>query len=157
MLKHDDEVKRIVNEREIEIRLKKYFKYLDNVVGEDYASLVLASNSSLTESLKMFTKKFDDISDNDIIFALLRSSVISKDVNSNINLIVKSYLENGDFEELFDLIRDNYSIRKQLTRNFIRDSYSSNYQIYNKKEDNDNTLGNVLSLKYYQMSLDYNK
>lgn len=157
MLKHDDEVKRIVNEREIEIRLKKYFKYLDNLVGEDYASLVFASNISLTESLKMFTSKFDDISDNDIIFALLRSSVISKDVNSNINLIVKSYIDNGDFEELFDLIRDNYSIRKQLTRNFIRDSYSSNYQIYNKKEDNDNTLGNVLSLKYYQMSLDYNK
>lgn len=146
-------VKKLLEEQEIDLRLKAFFKHLDSFVGEDYACLVLSSDISITESLKMFSKKFDDVSDIDIIISLLKASVISNDKDSYINNLVKDYINNGDFEELIDLVNKNLSVRKMLTRNFIRSSYSDNYRIYSKKNDDDNTLGNVLSLKYYKMSL----
>ena len=147
----------LLKERKIEKDLKDYFKYLDSVYGEDYATQVLSLCPSLKKSIQYRTDKFNYTSDEDIILSLLKSSVLSRDTNSYINLLVKSYIAEGELEELFDLVIENYSVRKMLTRNFIRDSYGNNWDLYHKKNDNDNTLGNLLTLRYYNDSLNYNR
>lgn len=149
-------IQRALKEFKIERDLKQYFKYVDSVFGEDYASQLLSLNSSLKESLKIFTDKFEYTNDEDIIISLLKASILSKDKNKYINLLVKDYIENGDLEEIVELVKTNYSIRKMLTRIFTMESYGSNWELYSKLNDNDNTLGNILTLNYFHDSIHNN-
>ena len=149
-------IQKALKELKIERELKQYFKYIDSVFGDDYASLLLSLDPSLKNSLQIRTDKFGYTNDEDIIISLLKSSILSKDKNSYINILVKNYIENGDLEDIMELVKSNYSIRKMLTRNFVTESYGSNWEHYSKIDDDDNTLGNLLTLNYFHSSIHSN-
>ena len=78
----------------------------------------------------------------------------NKSMDNTQRYLVNAYIDEGRFEDLMNLIYHDLSVRKMLTRVFIRESYAMNYELYAKKEDtHDNTLGNMLSILYFQNSL----
>ena len=142
-----------LKERKIESNLKKFFQFMENLYGDEFSSLILSTTISPKESLEMFTSSFPNITDTDIILALIKASILSRDVEEKYNRYVRHMVSNGRFEDLMNVIYNNRTLRKQLTMNYIRDCYGTNQQIYSKKEDNDNTLGDMLSIIYFQESI----
>ncbi len=155
MSNHKNVEFRILKERKIEKQLKNYFKLMDISYGEDFASQILSSSKSPRESLQMFTSKFPEISDTDIILALIKASVITRDDNYAI-LFIRDMIQEGNMEDVMNIVYSNLRLRKMLTRTFIHDCYADNYQSYGKSSD-DNCLGDLITIYYFQNSINLKK
>lgn len=145
-------LKQIFKERKIEIQLKDYLKKMNECFGEDYTSLIFSSEKRPSESLQLFTKKYPDVSDTDIVLLLIRGAVVSDEENYQ-NLFIQDLIENGDMEDIMNLVYSNLSLRKMLTRTLIHVSYGSNFDFYQKKRKEDNTIDKLLTLQYFQESI----
>lgn len=152
MFDKDTIFKQIFKERKIEVQLKDYLREMNDCFGDDYTSLVFSSDQRPSESIKLFTNKFPSVSDTDIVLLLIRSAVVSDEENYQ-NLMIQDFIENGDMEDVMNLVYSNLSLRKMLTRSLIHTSYGSNFDFYQKKKKEDNTIGNLLTLQYFQESI----
>ena len=141
-----------LEEREIDIKLKNYFNKMKNLVGDEYTYLTLSTKESIKDSIESFTKDFDNVDENEIVLSLLRSSVISNEDNE-INRIVKKFIDKGAFEDLVTLVNCNLAFRKGLTKVFMNHAHESNLITYSKRTNENNTIGDLLSLIYFENSL----
>ncbi|MBR2828106.1 MAG: hypothetical protein IKE70_02615 [Bacilli bacterium] len=153
MLNYDDDlVKNVLKERKSEVELKKYFKKMNDCFGEDYCSLVFSSSKRPSDSLQLFTDKFPNLSDTEIVLLLIRGAIVS-DENNYQNLMIQDFVENGEMVDLMNYVYSNLSIRKMLTRSFIHNSYGKDIELFMKKKDIGNTLGNLLTIQYFQENI----
>ena len=152
-----DIVSLALKERKIEVELKKYLKKTNDLYGEDFTCLVLNSLESPSMSLKSFTDKFPNISDTDIVLALIKAGTISL-IDNYQNNYVRGFVSEGEMEKIMNIVYYNLSLRKMLTRTLIQNSYFSNSDIIKKKDSEDNTIGNLLTILFFQENIgEYNK
>ena len=147
----------VLKDSKEDIKLKNYFNRINNIVGEDYASLTLSANESIKKSLSNFTSDLEDIKEENIIFSLLKSAVLSNDKHNSSVAAAKYLIEKGSIEDLITAVNVNLSFRKALTKVFIKQSHRTYERIYELKNDNDNTLGELLSLYLFKKRLEQEK
>lgn len=145
----------MLKETEIDKKLKDYFKNMINVFGEEYAFATLSGKGSIKDKLQYFSSCFDDYSDVDILCALIKSSIISNEIKKS-NLIVKRFISEGCLSELIYCADTNISLRRALIKTFMRQCYSTNKETYEKKKIEGNSLGDLLSLFYFEDGLKKN-
>lgn len=144
--------KEALKERLIDIRLKEYFNKMKTVVGYEYTYLTLSTDESIKKSLMTFSKHFDKFDENTIALALLRSSVLSNEKNPT-NDIVREYIAEDRLEDLVTAVHCNFAFRKSLTKIYMNHSKETNEETYSKGNDNNNKIGDLLSLIYFEQYL----
>ena len=135
---------RLLEETETEILLKDYLKYVEKIFGEDYAISTLTCHYDMAKSINSFSSKFEKTTQSSIMYALLRSFILSNR-NDYEKKIINNYIYAYDFEEIEKIIKQNIYFRKSLVRTFIVQSDKTNKELYSKSEDK--------SLVFEQLSL----
>ncbi len=143
----------ILKENIEDIKLKSYFNKITSMVGEEYASLTLSANESIKKSISGFTSDLDELPEDKIVHSLLKSAVLSNEKHNSVVVATKSLIKKGAVEDLVTAVNCNLSFRKGLTRVFIKQSHTTNERLYEQKHDDDNTLGDLLTLYLFEKKL----
>ncbi len=148
------DVKRVINENEDELRLKKYISKIVNIYGEEYAAIILTSDKDMDKSLKLFSSKFKSLNSTNIKSILFQSAILSE---RNIYKGVFNKRTDKDFwfEEFFKIDRD-ILLKKFYIREFIKDCNKSNMYLFNNlknKEEQEKAIYNLYQLKRFEKSI----
>lgn len=146
----------VLKESETDNKLKNYFKKMINLVGEEYTLVSLSQYEGLKDSVSRFSFDFEDTSDDDLAFSLLKGAILSNGENNCINL-VREFIKNGELEDLLFISKTNLGFRRELTRAFMQTCYESFQEAYSKRDSEKNQIGDLLSLKYFEESLNKKK
>ena len=142
----------ILEDSEIDIKLKNYFDKMINFVGEDYTCESLNVSESIQQSIATFSDNFDDVNDNDIIFSLLKSAILSNN-NSYSVYCVKQLVSENKIDELLTLANEDFHFRRELVRNSMNQCLSSNLSLFNRLLNSDEAYVRLYNLLEYQNSL----
>lgn len=129
--------------------LKSYFIKLNNIVGEDYTISTLSSDKDIKTSLNYYSSSFQNIDNNDIVFVLLKSALLSNDKNYY-NDVIKEKISVGELQDLVFLVNENLGFRRSLTRTFIRQSEKTNEELYDELDNKENALRDLSTLNFYE-------
>ena len=152
MGKNSKEKDFLLQESKNELLLKTYFNKLNEIVGEDYSSLTLTSDGDIKKSLSMFSSKFNDVENEEIVFILLKSAMLSNDDNYY-NNVVKEKISLGDISTIVYLVEENLGFRRSLTKTFIKQSNKSNKELYDNVLEKENVLRDISTLNFYEENL----
>ena len=144
----------IVKENETELKLKEYFKKLIDLAGYDYALVTLSTEDSIKDSITSFSNRFDNCTDLELTMALLKAGILEGQQKDK---IVKSLIEDQHYEDLAFLVNYNFGIRRALTRDFMNHCYESNESTYEKKDNKEEILARLATLKTFEETIKHEK
>ena len=149
-MENDTQLKELLAESDIEIKLRDYFVKMSELVGEEYTCLTFAERRSVKSSLSIFSYGFESYTDDDITIALLKRALLSKKNQSTIN-IVKELVSKNEIYSLLLLSELNRKFRKDLVINFIEQYSRPNLELYKSVNNKQSALSNLVTLKRYEL------
>lgn len=147
----------VLKETEMDKKLKNFFKKMINITGEGYASITLSTEESIKDSLTRFSEDFDDVDEDEIIFALIKAALISNDYDSDSIDLAKQIVKEKKIDDLIFLIDYNFYFRKEITKNYMSQCLETNLQTYKKSYEENSTINNLLILNEYIANREQNK
>lgn len=149
MGKKYNEKEKLLEETKTEILLKAFLLKMNMFMGEEFAASTLATNNDMVESLNEFTSKFENSSNNEIAFLLIRSAILSNK-NSYFIEVIKQKIAFGEYQTVLDLVNFNYAFRKNLTKNLINQSKKTDKQLYEELKNKDHVFEDLDNIKFFE-------
>jgi hypothetical protein len=143
----------IVVEGRTERKLKNYLSVIAHRCGEDYAAEIIACDDSVKEAISKFSSIFEKDKEEDIIYALLKGSIISDDREKLDNHLVSALIEDGDMPLLVENFKTNFIFRRSVAMTFIENSTRSNESILNANPEKEQSLENLEKFRDYKLSV----
>lgn len=145
-----ESIKDLLKENEEDIKLKSFLNKINKIFGEDYTTMMFASDYNISRSINLFTSKFENMNQYHIQSLLLQNALLSNN-EYYINFINK-YIQEENGHELFPFIEHNMYIRKDLTRLFIKQANKTNIELLEtkNKEEMENIINNIQTIKHFE-------
>ena len=153
MRKHIEVKNAVLKESTTDIKLKDYFRKMIDFTGEDYALLSLSNDEGLKDSIDRFSSSFQEETDDDLAFSLLRNAILSSNQENNSLSLIHTLIENNSFDDLLFIIKSNLGFRRDLTRAFMNHCNESFAETYLKRKSDNNEISQLLALQEYENSL----
>jgi len=145
--------KRLLEENAIETRLKKYFRYMESVYGEEIAIKTAISDKTLRSSIAFFSEDFEDYQDYEIDVEFFKVTLLTDKPEDIALKYANKLIAEGKFEQLLMDMDANPILRMALVENYINNMYTSTETLYNKAKENpkyrivDRDLGKIKEYK----------
>lgn len=140
---------RILEETKTEMLLKAFLTKMNMFMGEEIAVSTLALRSDMIDSLNEYTSKFENNSNNEIAFLLMRSVLLSNQNNYYID-VIKTKIAFGEYQDALDLINFNIAFRKSLTKNLINQSKKTDKELYEELQNKKHVIEDLDNIKFYE-------
>ena len=72
-----ESIKDLLKENEEDIKLKRFLNKINKIFGEDYTTMMFASDYNISRSINLFTSKFENMSQYHIQSLLLQNALLS--------------------------------------------------------------------------------
>ena len=142
----------ILEECEIEILLKNYLKIMIGTVGEDYTlATFLEMGDNIVGSLSFYSNRFSNVTNQQLMAALLKGAILSKKSSANLDRIKKlliSYNSNKIILTTFS----NRKSRIEIIKIYMSQHEMSNDKLFEKLKKSKNRSG-ILSAMVYLNNL----
>ena len=149
MSKNYEFKERILEETKTEMLLKAFLAKMNMFMGEEIAVSTLALRSDMIDSLNEYTSKFENNSNNEIAFLLMRSVLLSNQNNYYID-VIKTKIAFGEYQDVLDLINFNIAFRKSLTKNLINQSKKTDKELYEELQNKKHVIEDLDNIKFYE-------
>ena len=145
--------KKFLEENVVEARLKKYFRYMESIYGEEIAIKTALSDRTLRSSIEFFSDDFENFQDYQIDVEFLKVALLTDRPEDIALKYANKLIAEGKIEQLLMDMDANPILKMALVENYINHMYTSTETLYNKAKENpkyriiDRDLG---KLKEYQ-------
>jgi hypothetical protein len=147
----------IVAEGRTEKKLKNYLSVIAHHCGEEYAAEIVVTDDSVKKAISRFSSKFEKDKEEDIIYALLKGSIISDDREKLDNHLVSALIEDNDMPLLVEYFKNNLLFRRSVAFTFIENSTRLNEDILNANSEKNQSLENLEKFRDYKLSVERQK
>ena len=148
---------KIVAENKTEKKLKSYMSLIAERCGEDYATEIIVTDESVKDAISIFSSKFENDKEEDIIYALLKGSIISDDREVLSNHLVSALIEDNDMPLLVEYFKNNLLFRRSVAFTFIENSTRLNEDILKANSEKNQSLENLEKFRDYKLSVERQK
>lgn len=148
---------KLLAENKTERKLKSYLSRVAHRCGDDYAAAILVDHENVKQAICYYSSEFDKEKESDIIYALLKGSVISDDRENLNNHLVSALIEDNEIPLLVESFRTNLQFREAVAKTFIENSTRSNEDILQANREKTFSLDNLESLCDYKRKVERQK
>ena len=148
---------KLLAENKTERKLKSYLSSVAHRCGEDYAAAILVDDANVKQAICYYSSEFDKEKESDILYALLKGSVISDDRENLNNHLVSALIEDNEIPLLVESFRTNFQFREAVANTFIENSTRSNEDILESNREKFFSLDKLESLSDYKLKVERQK
>lgn len=132
--------------------LKRYFKEMEDVYGIDVAVETALEKKEIKDSINFYRPTDAKINDLDIDLAILKSAVLTNNVNNEYYLtFAKKMIYSGKTEALINLMNSNTFLKRDLVKKFAESSSYSYSEQFKKVKNQRMAFGMLATLSYYKV------